>query len=94
MIAVIARLTAKEGQGAVLEKVLRALGEQVRAHEPGCKLYQLCKSQTPDEVVVIERYADQAALDTHGNTPHFRAAFQELSGLLGKAPAIEVLSEL
>ena len=94
MIAVIARLTAKEGQGAVLEKVLRALGEQVRANEPGCKLYQLCKSQTPDEVVVIERYADQAALDTHGSTPHFRAAFQELSGLLGKAPAIEVLSEL
>lgn len=94
MIAVIARLTAKDGQGAALEKVLRALGEQVRAQEPGCKLYQLCKSQTPDEVVVIERYADQAALDTHGNTPHFRAAFQELSGLLGKAPAIEVLSEL
>jgi quinol monooxygenase YgiN len=94
MIAVIARLTAKEGQGAALEKVLRALGEQVRANEPGCKLYQLCKSQTPDEIVVLERYQDKKALDTHGNTPHFRAAFQELSQLLGKAPAIEVLTEL
>ena len=38
--------------------------------------------------------ADQTALDTHGNTPHFRAAFAELSGLLGKAPAIEVLTEV
>lgn len=94
MFAIIARLTAKEGQGPALEKVMRTLGEQVRAQEPGCLLYQLCKSQTPDEVVVIERYADQAALDAHGNTPHFRAAFQELSGLLGKAPAIEVLNEL
>jgi quinol monooxygenase YgiN len=94
MIAVIARLTAKAGQGAALENVMRTLGEQVRAHEPGCKLYQLCTSQTPDEIVVIERYADQTALDTHGNTPHFRAAFAELSGLLGKAPAIEVLTEV
>jgi quinol monooxygenase YgiN len=94
MIAVIARLTAKEGQGPALQRVLQKLGEQVRAQEAGCKLYQLCKSQNPDEVVVLERYADQAALDTHGNTPHFRAAFGELSGLLGKAPVIEVLTEL
>jgi quinol monooxygenase YgiN len=94
MIAVIARLTAKPGQGAALEKTLRALGEQVRANEAGCKLYQLCTSQTPDEIVVIERYESQAALDTHGNTPHFRAAFQELGQLLGKSPAIEVLNEL
>jgi quinol monooxygenase YgiN len=94
MIAVIARLSAKAGQGAALEKTMRTLGEQVRANEPGCTQYLLCKSQTPDEVVVIERYKDQAALDTHGNTPHFRAAFSELSQLLGGAPSIEVLTEL
>ena len=94
MIAVIARLTAKAGQGPALEKVLRTLSDQVHAQEAGCKLYQLCKTQAPDEIVVIERYADQAALDAHGNTAHFRAAFQELSGLLGKSPAIEVLTEL
>ena len=94
MIALIVRLTAKPGQSAALEKTMRALGEQVRSQEPGCKLYQLCKSQTPDEIIVLERYESQAAFDAHGKTPYFRAAFQELSQLLGKSPVIEVLTEI
>lgn len=94
MIAVIARLTANQGQEAALEAALRALGEQVRSQEPGCKLYQLCKSQTPHEFVVMERYESQAALDAHGKTPYFAAAFREMGPLLAGRPAIEVLTEL
>lgn len=94
MIAVIARMTAKEGQEAELENAMRELGKQVLANEPDCKHYQLCKGQNPRELVVMERYASQAALDAHGKSPHFRASFGKLGELLAQRPAIEVLTEL
>ena len=50
MIAVIARLTAKEGHEQDLERTLRELAQQVLAEEPDCKLYQLCKGQAPRQV--------------------------------------------
>ena len=94
MIAVIARLTAKEGQEAELERVMAELGAQVRPNEPGCKLYQLCKSQTPRQYVMIERYESQQALAAHSQTEYFRAAMPKLGPLLDGRAAIEVLTEL
>ena len=94
MIAVIARLTAKAGQEAALESALRELGEQVRAHEPDCKLYQLCRGKTAGKFVMIERYASQAALEAHGKTPYFGAAGKTLGALLDGRAEIEILTEL
>jgi quinol monooxygenase YgiN len=94
MISVIARLTAKEGQEAALEGLMAELAGHVREQEPGCKLYQLCKSQTPRQYVVIERYQDQQALTAHSQSAYFRAAFPKLGALLDGRAAIEVLPEL
>ncbi len=42
-IGVIATLKVQDGKGAELESVFRDLAAQVRANEPGNKLYQLCR---------------------------------------------------
>jgi quinol monooxygenase YgiN len=94
MIALIARLTAKEGQESALEGVLRELGEQVRAHEPETKLFQLCKGKLPRQFVVIERYANQAALDAHGKSAYLGAAFKKMAPLLDGNADLEYLTEI
>jgi quinol monooxygenase YgiN len=94
MISVIARLTVKEGQQAAFERVMSELAAQVRASEPECKLYQLCRTNSPREYVMIERYANRDALGAHAQTAHFRTTMGTLGGLLDGRPAIEVLTEL
>jgi quinol monooxygenase YgiN len=40
--------------------------------EPGCLGFEACRSNDdPNVFVLFERWADQAALDTHFATPHF-----------------------
>lgn len=42
--------------------------------EPGCISYDAHASVTdPDRIVLVERWADRAALDAHFQTEHFRA---------------------
>ena len=42
--------------------------------EPGCLSYDVHMSLTdPDRIVLIERWADRAALDAHFKTEHFQA---------------------
>ena len=94
MITVIARMTAKDGDGPALEQVMAELAGQVRAKEQGCALYQLCKTQEPHKYVMIERYADQQALSTHTQTEYFRAAMPKLGALLEGRAQIELLTEV
>lgn len=87
MIGAIARLKVHEGKGAEFEAVFRSLAAKVRSDEPGNKLYQLCKSRSdPNEYVVMEIYADQAAIEAHRNSPHFQAARPEFGRLLQPGP--------
>lgn len=94
MIAVIARLTVKEGQESELEQVMAELAAQVRANEPGCKLYQLCKTTEARKYVMIERYENQDALGAHSQSAHFRAGMSKLGALLDGRAAIELLTEV
>ena len=41
--------------------------------------------------IVVENYADQAAIDHHGKTPYFLEAFGKMGGMLAGAPTIEIL---
>ncbi len=95
MITVLATLSIEEGKDEEFRKVFGELAEKVRANEPGCQRYELCQSTvTPTTYVVVERYADQAALDHHGKTPYFLEAFGKLGPLLAGAPQIEFLKPL
>jgi len=89
-IGVVATLKVAEGKGSEFEAVFRDLAGQVKANEPGNKLYQVCKSKADAHTyVVMEIYADQATLEAHGKSDHFRAAGPKIAPTLGGKPDIQ-----
>jgi quinol monooxygenase YgiN len=88
-IGVVATLKVAEGKGGDFEAVFKDLAAQVRANEPGNKLYQVFKSRKDaDTYIVMEIYVDQAALEAHGKSDHFRAAGPKIAPTLGGRPDI------
>ena len=89
-IGVIATLKVQAGKGDEFEAVFRDLAAQVRANEPGNKLYQVFKSRKDaDTYIVMEIYADQAALEAHGKSDHFRAAGPKIGPTMGGRPDVQ-----
>lgn len=92
MIAVIATLRAKPDQTDELERLFTDLAAQVGANESGNIAYQLCRSRTEANTYkVMELYRDEAALEAHRSSDHFRAAGPGLGGVLAGRPDVEVL---
>jgi quinol monooxygenase YgiN len=89
-IGVVATLKVAEGKNADFEAVFRDLAAQVKANEPGNRLYQVCRAKADGNTyVVMEIYADQAALEAHGKSDHFRAAGPKIGPTLGGKPDIQ-----
>ncbi|MBI1330304.1 MAG: antibiotic biosynthesis monooxygenase [Alphaproteobacteria bacterium] len=94
-IGVVATLKAAEGKEAEFEAIFRGLAEQVRANEPGNKLYQCFRSKKDKGTyVVMEIYESDEALKAHGQSDHFRAAGPKLGGVLGGAPDIHYMEPI
>jgi (4S)-4-hydroxy-5-phosphonooxypentane-2,3-dione isomerase len=73
MIVLVARYIVKPGRGDDVEAALRRMAPLVKASEPGCSLYHANRStENRDLFLLYEHYTDQAALETHRNTPHFK----------------------
>jgi quinol monooxygenase YgiN len=88
-IGLIATLKVQQGKESEFEGVFTALAGQVRANEPGNKLYQLFKSRKDaGTYVVMEIYQDQAALDAHGKTEYFKAAGPKIAPTMAGRPEI------
>jgi quinol monooxygenase YgiN len=65
-------MQAQAGRERDLETQLRALLEPTRK-EPGCLAYELHKDpENPGKFMLYEKFKDQAALDLHLDTPHFK----------------------
>lgn len=95
MIAAIVTLQIVEGKEAAFEAEYRIAAEQVRAHEAGNRLYQLTRSRTaPQTYRMMELYADEAALEAHGNAPYMPASFERVKPLLAAEPVIELLDTI
>jgi len=89
-IGVVATLTIAEGKNEEFETVFTELVAKVNQNEKGCNFYQLHKSRTDGQVyVVLEEYADQAALEHHGGTDYFRELGKKMGGCLAAAPDVE-----
>lgn len=74
MRTLIARYRATPGNGDLVAETLRTMAEAVRRDEPACLVYRASRSlEDPDVFVLYEEYADQAALEAHRETPHFKA---------------------
>jgi quinol monooxygenase YgiN len=89
-IGVVATLKVAEGKNSAFESVFRDLAAQVKANEPGNKLYQVFKSKADGQTyVVMEIYADQAALEAHGKSDHFKAAGPKIGPTMAGRPDIQ-----
>ncbi|MBQ75279.1 MAG: antibiotic biosynthesis monooxygenase [Gammaproteobacteria bacterium] len=92
MIGAIAELEIKDGKQEEFEAVFAALATEVSDKEGGNKLYQLTRSRADATVYkVMELYVDQAALDAHGQSDHFKEASQKMGVCMGGAPKIEIV---
>lgn len=64
-VRLVVTINAAPGQGAALAQVYKARCAQA-AKEPGCEQFEAFQSLAdPDKIVLLERWADQAALDVH-----------------------------
>lgn len=89
MIGTIAELSIKAGMEADFEAVALELEGEVARNEPGCRLYRLFKSpEEPGRYVFMEEYADQAAVDAHRASDHFRRLGARMGPLLAAPPKI------
>jgi quinol monooxygenase YgiN len=92
MIGIVATIKVQGGKNAEFEGVFKALTAKVRADEPGNICYQLTKSRTdPNTYKVLELYKDQAAMDAHRASDHFRSLGREMGAFMDGRPEIETL---
>lgn len=73
MIVLTAKYYVQPGNGPEVVAALRRMAPLVQEHEPGCTLYQASRSQENSDLLLLyEIYADEAALQAHRETPHFK----------------------
>jgi quinol monooxygenase YgiN len=88
MIKVVATLIAKPGQTDALKAVLGTLVTETRK-EAGCLAYDLCQREdNVEHFVMLEQWADAAALKSHFGMPHLQAALGAAKDLLASPPDI------
>jgi (4S)-4-hydroxy-5-phosphonooxypentane-2,3-dione isomerase len=77
MLVLIAKYHTKVGKTADVLAELAKMKPLVQANEPGCKCYQVSRSTENDRIVVLyEHYDDDAALEFHRETPHFKTIIE------------------
>ena len=92
--SIVATLHIKEGMTDQFEDIAGRLVQAVRANEPGCLLYTLSRGDDPLTYVFMERYADDAALQAHRGTDHFKTLGREMGACLNGAPDIQRMHEI
>lgn len=77
MLTVIARYRTRPGQGDAVAAILSRHIAATRA-EPGCLRFDAARSRDdPDEIVLVERYIDEAAFEAHRKSAHFAEYIQK-----------------
>ena len=87
-LCVVAHIRAKKERQEELKKVLTALVSPTRK-ETGCIRYQLFRNnQDPQDFTFVEEWVDDAALELHLQTPHFKQAMLSMAQLTEGSPSI------
>jgi len=94
MLGLVATLKVKEGQGAEFEKVASELVKKVKENEKGCLLYMLFKAEEPNTYVFMERYADQAAVEAHRGTEHYKTLGRAMGAFMDGRPELKRLTQV
>ncbi|WBO22073.1 putative quinol monooxygenase [Sphingomonas abietis] len=87
-IKVVALISVKPGSEAGFESAAAAVAAEAR-QEPGNHHYNVWREASGDRRYVFdELYADQAAVDAHMASDHFRAFAKAIGDLLTAPPLI------
>lgn len=94
MIVVTAKIFFKDGKLKEAEHILKELIEKTN-QEDGCIEYKsYLKSQSSDEIVIIEKWESQSHLDAHMKTKHFTELLPKIGEMCSKETEISVYSPL
>ena len=94
MICIVAKLKAKSGEEAKMEKALRDVLPKVQQEE-GTLLYKLHRAQDdPTLFMVYEEYKDMDAFMFHSTTPYLAELFETILPIMDGDPVIEMYDEL
>jgi quinol monooxygenase YgiN len=75
-VRLVVTITAAPGKGSVLAEAYKARCEECMK-EPGCEQFEVFQSVlNPDKLALLERWSDQAALDTHAKLNATRPALR------------------
>ena len=91
-IGVIATLRVQPGKEEEFEGVFAELAPAVAANEAGNSYYKLFRTAETGVYKVLECYDDDAAVEAHRASDHFRSLGAKLGPCLVGAPEIERLS--
>jgi quinol monooxygenase YgiN len=90
-VSVIARFAPRAEKRADLQALLEGMVAPTRS-EAGCRSYNLYEVPADGDLVLIERYDDQVALEHHRRTGHYLAYRAQLSPLLASPISVTVLA--
>jgi quinol monooxygenase YgiN len=75
-VRLVVTITAARGKGSELAQTYKARCEECMK-EPGCEQFEIFQSAlNPDKLALLERWTDQAALDTHAKLNSARPALR------------------
>ena len=88
-LRVIARVKARPGKVNELLSLLSSLVGPTRK-EPGCISYILLQNnQDPTDLILIEEWKNNTALESHFATKHFKETMTKLPSLVAAEPDIQ-----
>ena len=91
-ITLTAKLTIKAGKEKEFETLMKGIVPKVR-QEPGNLMYTMCRSkENPRLFVFIEEYADQKAIQAHGQ--HLKELGVDIGGFLDGPVAAEYFDKI
>lgn len=93
-LTIVAGFTAKPGQEQRLRDELEAMIEPSLAEE-GCLGYQpYADPSRPDRMIIVEEWADEAALEYHFSLPHFERVAKALDEILAEPFTLRRLTDV
>ena len=92
-VLIIARFVASQGKEDQLKALLQGMLTPTRA-EAGCERYELYGSDARGRFYLYETWENQAALDQHIATPHFRHLEQAVGELLTEPFEVNILHSI
>ena len=81
-------MTAKEGEFDNMRANALELSAAVAANEPGNALYAICEGEAPNTLILVERYADEAASEAHRASDHLKRIGAKIRGNLAQRTEI------